>query len=665
VGIITKATIQSENGSTLHTIYGMGSNKLQGGFVTLFNGLVRGCSINQLKEYLDFIEETARSESSEIYCQAMVDLIVTSFQTRGIRVPGSKGERDLARYIWCYLYLKFPKTIIGLLSLIPEYGYWKDLNRLVEDIRNPLVLNTFEASAHDYMGLYHAIVELWCKQLTQDWKNYESSFIQSSSNEPRKISLASKWFPKEGRSFDRKYKIAKSVANQLYTEDFKKEFTIAMKKLRQMISKLNSAINTTETLMHQGKFHLIKFNLVAGKCLQLKRRSFLNLRGGSKSKSNEPRSNERDRVLCAQNLENHMEKTLLGNAKMQGKRLFPHELVEKIHSGGNRLSPLEMKLMEIQYKLILEEYQTIIEEKGIDLDGVLPVVDISGSMQGVYGKGKVQPIMVSVALGILFSQLAKGVFKNRFLAFSEKPTWFQFKEQWSLGERVKQAFCCGGHGLSTDYLACHDLILSLAEQFKLEPDDLPKVFLILSDMQFNQAVHTTGNNQYKVIGKYMIGTKSIRHTSTRYSSRSQIITDHRPHHEILLKAYHDHGIKVCGKPYILPRSIYWNLRGDTTGCAVQANTPNTQIASGFSPQMLIPLMSGEFEDKTVETIDSNGNKITVTEKATVNPWLTFLKTINDPAYDSIRNSVEEVGEGVFRNYTAQSREEVVDDFVKI
>jgi hypothetical protein len=659
VGTITAKKVLSENGSVLHSTYDMVGGEgyfVEGTFVTLFSGSVRGCSITQYRSLFDNvlgeIEKLPISQQAEAYSH----LCVCGFHLRDTRSIG-KGEREMARWHWLLLSKTFPKTTLLLLESIPEYGYWKDLNQLIADLRTESLVTSLSLDKSSIQTITQQIYKILGDQLQMDYDTL-CDFEKNPTTTKPELSLLAKWFPKEGRSFDRRYKMTKRVAEYLFPELFQENLYWALKRLRKMVSKVNKAINTTETLMHEGQFSKINFNLVPGRCLNLKRRSFLNLIGGSKCKSSDPRSSDEDRVLCAQNLEDHMEKAILdGNVKIHGKRMFPHELVEKIQKMSN-LS--EIKLMELQWKSILQDYQSYIDTGEIDLDGVMTLVDISGSMYSSCGNSKTHPVMVAVALGILFSQLGKKPFGNRFMAFSETPTWTQFKEEWGLKERVNAAFNCNGHGFSTDYLACHDMILDMAERHQLQPEDLPKVFLTLSDMQFNAAMKSTGTSSYKVIGRYIKPISlndinpqkgsSLSYRSTYTSNSIPITTDHRPHHEILVQAYHDHGIKVCGKPYIIPRTVYWNLRGDTKGCVVQADTPNTQLVSGFSPNMLIPVMKNDYQSTINEDEDEDKD-----EAPKVTPGQTFKDTMNHVRYDPIRKILEHCGEGVFRNYRAPDR----------
>jgi hypothetical protein len=54
-----------------------------------------------------------------------------AFQTRWCR--GGKAERKLFYVLLAYLYARFPTVVLGLLRLVPEYGYWKDLLTLASE----------------------------------------------------------------------------------------------------------------------------------------------------------------------------------------------------------------------------------------------------------------------------------------------------------------------------------------------------------------------------------------------------------------------------------------------------------------------------------------------------------------------------------------------------
>jgi hypothetical protein len=206
-------------------------------------------------------------------------------------------------------------------------------------------------------------------------------------------------------------------------------------------------------------------------------------------------------------------------------------------------------------------------------------------------------------------------------------------------------------GGTTDFAAAHELILEACVNAKLRPEDLPEWFMILSDMQFNQAQQPEYfNNHYKFINN-TLGV-SYKTTSTQsncgyghsyggYSSysQSQQSVNWKPIHEMLGRAYYSAGMKACGRPYTVPQQIYWNLRGDTVGFPVQSDTPNTQLISGFSVALLKLFLT-----------ENDVSSYTESVKVAPTPWDTFRKAVDSESYYPIRRVCSESNEKCLNNY---------------
>ena len=127
------------------------------------------------------------------------------------------------------------------------------------------------------------------------------------------------------------------------------------------------------------------------------------------------------------------------------------------------------------------------------------------------------------------------------------------------------------------------------------------------------------------------------------------------HHERLVRRFAEVGWKVCGEPYAAPRIVFWILRGDTAGFPVQADAPNTQMLSGFSPALLKLVLSGEdlVGDKK-EVVMPDGTTKVVREGPT--PAETG-QALDDAAFDPVRLALAGVTEGPLVSYTLDK-----DDF---
>lgn len=637
------------NGAVQHSIYdlaGENATQLQGAFIAKFNGETMGADRNKIKEFhREVIRQAKATKEPQVLQYALVTLWVMSFQLRDCRGPG-KGLRDLARWNWIELYLETPQTFLALIEEIPNFGYWKDLQQLVADVHEDSTLMREQMDE-----ICHRVYQVYVDQLRSDHE------VSQKGEKGAEYSLVAKWIPKEGRSFDRKYGCTSEIAKLYFPTEFTHCPDRALSLLRKIITPLNKAIKTTETLMHQGRFGEIEFRFVTGRCFQTHRRAFFNLKGGSKCKTDDERSTDEDRRQCRANALQYIDDASKGKVKMNTKSLFPHEIVNKF-CGTNSwnynctLGPEETKLYEAQFQSIYQSLMEKVDNEEMDMGRIMILLDVSGSMYSCTTSGSNhRPVDAAVAIGILATRLTKGALRNRILSFSEQPNWVQFTDQMSWQEMIQRCFTQCSQGMSTDFLLCHERILRQATNLSCQPEQLPEYFLVLSDMQYNNADQATGRSNYPIISSHM--TKSLHNDFSRCGSKNNnswgtrnTSGSRKTHHEILVQAYHEQGLKVCGKPWILPETIYWNLNGSTSGACVQADTPNTQMISGFSPKMLEIVLGGELD---------NIRKSEPERKIT--PWDTFQVAMNRPEYDPIRLVIQNTSEGPLQGYQIPIREE--------
>jgi len=258
----------------------------------------------------------------------------------------------------------FPRTFLALLKIVPDYGYWKDLQQLVVDLHDEAT--SISTPLKD--RLIGAIYDCYAEQIHTDnliYQEYGALQPGLDMDSRPNLSLCVKWVPKEGRRFDRQYGMTKEIAQRIFPQEFQKNPKTVLRKFRQMITPINKAINTTETFMHQGQFHLIKFRLVPGRCFQMKRRGFFNLVGGTKSRSQEERSNDEDRRKCKTNALSHLEAATKGKTKVNAKSLFPNEIVNQFAGSGSSawnyqpgtLAKEEAMLYEAQFATIFRRFE--------------------------------------------------------------------------------------------------------------------------------------------------------------------------------------------------------------------------------------------------------------------------------------------------------------------
>jgi hypothetical protein len=234
-----------------------------------------------------------------------------------------------------------------------------------------------------------------------------------------------------------------------------------------------------------------------------------------------------------------------GKTKINASVLFPHQLYQAINKGQDE------KAVEAQW-YNLPDYMSDSTER------ILPVCDVSGSMIGL-------PMDVSVSLGIYISERNKGIFKDAFITFSEKPEMQYLKG--TLAQRMRQ-LDTSPWGSNTNLQATFDLILNSAIREKISEDEMPTKLLIISDMEFDMACRNQTNL------------------------------------DVIRTKYQEAGYKM-------PEIIFWNVKGRLGNSPAQVRDKRIGLVSGFSPSILKSILKGKIyglEQLMLDTVNSERYK---------------------------------------------------------
>lgn len=175
---------------------------------------------------------------------------------------------------------------------------------------------------------------------------------------------------------------------------------------------------------------------------------------------------------------------------------------------------------------------------------VLPLIDVSHSMV----VGDPSPLSIAISLGMTFSLLNQSpAFKGKFITFHETPQMLVIPNG-SLHDQVKYITGTPWGG-STNFQRAFDLILDTATLFEVPPEAMPKIFIVLSDMQFNHA-------------------------------------DNKTNWESIEEKYEQAG-------YTRPTIIFWNLNGTIIDYPIpSATVSNCALLSGFSDNIANCILNG-------------------------------------------------------------------------
>ena len=591
----------------------------------LYVRLNRGLPEADIQAYADAVFRDGSAQDK-------VDLFVLAFQTRDIR--GGKGERDLFRHIWLNLAVREPEAAAATVALVPEYGYWEDLNKLAHKTKGLV--------GGDWL-VRETILQTLLKQLAVD----ETAVIASSMNPEvgvPKLSLLGRHLPREGNAKAEDAALAKELAHRLYPSDKERN-----KKYRQRVAALAKVLAVPEVAMAAGNWSSLDPAKLPGRCLKTKLKGLLNQpvtgKHGRKVILTSP-----DRVACADKFKTHLNRASRGEAKVKGANtVFPHELVEKVlkhlqapettqkwvasaasgggsaayedeydsydddgdqygYGGGrhrgpgrhvevphpDRLSPEELDGFEAQWRSIVDPIKAL----GV-LGEWLAMCDFSGSMAG-------DPMNVSFALGLIIAECNCGVFKNCILTFDSTPTLYRFKTAGFVS-RIQELVSAGvSQGLSTDFQAAYNLVLKTLIDSGVPAADAPKYLLVLTDMGFDKASRHCAYNSY---------------TSSMSTYRHAVKTaDHETHVQIARRAFVKQGDALFGdgKGWAAPTVVVWNLR-DLPDFQAKAQEEGVLQVSGWSPSLLKLLATrgaGAFNSEAILRI-----------------------ALDDPRYDPVRAAV--------------------------
>ncbi len=239
--------------------------------------------------------------------------------------------------------------------------------------------------------------------------------------------------------------------------------------------------------------------------------------------------------------------------KVNAGAVYPYDVLKgRINSYGVKFDKTEMDLIQKQWEA-LPNY--------VGDGNILPLVDVSGSMStpaGGHGSNsKLSCMEVAVSLGLYLADKNIGKFKDTFLTFSSNPELLHLKG--NINQKIDQMIK-SDWGMSTDLNKAFSKILATAVGAGVPQNEMPEMVLILSDMQFNQCVNHDDSAIQMIARKY----------------------------------------EAAG--YTLPKVVFWNLNASYGNAPVKFDKSGTALVSGFSPAVVKPLLAGDLENFTPESV---------------------------------------------------------------
>lgn len=467
-----------------------------------------------------------------------------------------------------------------------------DLKAYIGDknIRVPVPYGSWKDMKYFFNEISHCpteMVRIINNQVSRDLKNMKNGLS---------CSLVSKWIPRETSN---KF----GWINVVLAKDYYYEYglsgwsTAATRKARthyrQLISRINKYVDTTQIKQCGHQWSNIDFNKVTGITLLKQRKAFLNTNMNTRTnnylfENDQPVNNDPDRIQCRDNLLNHIENIKQGKMAMKGKRTSVGYLVKEainvsINSNMNNRDPDETYLINEAWNTISNRIKK--------LDNVIAMVDTSALME----QDKCNPLYTAIGLGICVAE--KSTLGKRVLIFTNKPSWVSLDDCSDFVSSVDKIKDIEG-GMNTDFYRAMDLILDTIIENKIPSEDVENLVLaVFSGMQFD------ASQQCQCHTDQAIDQAIIDQATTAKTVR-----------KILEQKYHDAGVKVCGKGYKVPRILFWNLK-NTTGFPELSYQDNITMLSGYSPMLL-----NAFVEQGISGLQN------------ITPWLMLNNMLNKDRY---------------------------------
>ena len=308
------------------------------------------------------------------------------------------------------------------------------------------------------------------KQLMEDFNNYGRG---------KGVSLLAKWMPSENTSSEKTRKLAKALIQEL---------DVKPRQHRKMLTKLRTHIDILETKMSARKWKDINYEKLPSQA-QAKH-------VGAFYRHDDERYNK------------YLADVTSGEKKINTGTLMTYEVFDVLKK--------DEKAADVMWNNLPDHTRG---------ENALVVADVSASMQG-------RPMDVSISLALYFAERNKGIFKNYFMTFSEKPQLVRV-----IGSTLKEKLdfiSRADWDMNTNIEAAFKAILDAAVKGKVKQSELPSTLYIISDMEFDRC---------------------IEDDETNYNNAKQ---------------------KFADAGYKLPQVIFWNVD------ARNAQSPATKYDSGVA-----------------------------------------------------------------------------------
>lgn len=446
-----------------------------------------------------------------------VRAITRTNKSNNLKVKGL-GLKNEGRLSLKWLYLNHKDTFYKNLNLFVEYGSYQDLWH--KDFTDWIVEKDYIVA--NYIA-YSLLTNDLCRKYLPRYRSYSN--ITRNSYSIKTISFK--------HTRNKGLKLIVSCLNKLLNVN-----TFNIKKLMELKVKGNA--HNWQQLISNSNYVDINFDSVPGKVLKWM-----------------TKETDKGSFLSRHNLEDKYINWLDKQTNLKNTSY----IYELIKPAIETYSQYNKSLSKIQKFTIEKQLQTILNTAEVSNLNVMPVLDTSGSMGiSVIEDTNISAIDICLSLGIYFSMLQKGSFKDHVIAFNDISKFIRLSGSYldRLQSILKEKDFMGG----TNFQSVVDLILKVRKNNpEINVEEYPEVYLVISDMQFNE----TNQNSYNVD------------------------CNNNTNHSVALSRLKEAGLKQ-------PLFIWYNVSPyGNDNFQNHKNDNGIMMLSGFDPSIINKLMSADFQ----------------------------------------------------------------------
>lgn len=218
-----------------------------------------------------------------------------------------------------------------------------------------------------------------------------------------------------------------------------------------------------------------------------------------------------------EHLESYLDRVAEGKAQISGAILLPQLLVHKarkMKAGRGNSAKIEEKVLDGQWNTLVQRIRD-----SRQLQSAIAVCDVSGSMMSPTFPDDTQPLDAAIGLSLLLAEVTEPPFGGVFITFSQNPVVEKIGgrgDTRTFKEKVQFIVNSQWHHNTNFVAVFEDLILPMALENEIKPQDMVRQVFVFSDMQFDAAEPSRSDARWLIAPRHDRWSTSSERTSREF-----------------------------------------------------------------------------------------------------------------------------------------------------